>query len=151
NADVWVQQGVQIVQPQNLALKYQSKVSGDGVSDFLHWQSTAEFILHGRDGLRRNPAGHNQVEEAKIGVYVQRDAVGGDSARNMDTKGGTFGRSSTRLLSLRLSRTGEGARPYVGRGDMGVLARRHSSYPRDLLCRDSTLRTGANQHFLQSA
>ena len=62
-------------------------------------------------------------------------------------------------MSLRLSRTGEGARPYmsggsrhIGRnfGETGILARPHSSQPRNSLSRNSKICASADEDFFQA-
>lgn len=116
--------------------------------DFLQWDLLAEFFRDGCDRLRFDPTGNNQIKISEIGIHIQGESVGSDTARDVDADGGDFGfMLYRRLTSLRLVRTGEVARPYVGIACVPIGP--DSGKSGDAPCRNSEIRTSSDQYFLE--
>src|SRR4029077_20253712 len=88
NANCAPEERVKGFDPKHLARKYRSEVPRDRFGDGVQVERRAEFLLHRGDRLGRDAAGDDQVEVAEVGVYVYREAVRGDEARDVDADGG---------------------------------------------------------------
>ena len=122
NSDGAAQQGVERIHPKNLALEYKTEVAGDGFRDGFEIEFATEFTLHRGDRLCRNAAGDDQVEVTEVGVDVEREAVRGNEAGDVDADGGKLG---------------FGFSPDAGEAG-------------DTLGRDSEVRAGADENFFET-
>jgi hypothetical protein len=91
NAQGRAEQSFEGVKPENLAVEDVSEVARDGFSYPVEADGGSGFLLEGRDRLRDQAAGNDEVEKAEVGIDVECEAVGGHCARDMDTDSGDFG------------------------------------------------------------
>src|SRR5262244_352135 len=93
-----------------------------------------ELVVHRGHRLGFNPARHDQMEIAEIGVDVQSEAVRGNSARDVNADGSDLRFSCRASLDVPILRFG----PYPGE-------------TRDAVRRDPEIGAGTNQHVFQTS
>src|ERR1051326_1912349 len=100
NAKVRAEERVETVKPEHLALENLAEVARQSMGNILHRDFAAEFLLHGGDRFRRDSTRNDEIKKAQVSIYIQRDAMRGDSTRNVDAESCNFGfaQKTPRLL-----------------------------------------------------
>src|SRR5271165_5946396 len=85
------EEGVEGIDPEDLAGEYFSEIAGDGFGYGVQVEGFVQLLLHRRNWLCGDAAGDDQIEIAQVCVYVEGESVGGDEVGDVDADGGEFG------------------------------------------------------------
>ena len=77
--------------PRHLTREDAAKVSRYRLRHLIHIKFPSQFFLHGGHRLRRNSAGHDQIEVAEIRIHIQSEAMRRHRSGDMHTDGGDLG------------------------------------------------------------
>ena len=127
-----------------MAVEDRSEVARYRIRNFLQRKWIPEFLSHGRDRLRVDPTRDDQIKVVQIGVYVQREAVRGDAAGDVDADRCDLGAFAVGE-SLGLAWTVGGGLPHVASAVSQFCgASPYTGQPRNTLGGDSEISAGAD-------